>query len=100
MGRVGSRWTRTEGFLKVMNRSSQRIIIESVSRWKREQQDDSHQEEEDSASATSENGKREVAKGPPPLPEGQCVQISADANLRGPPGHVNENEGEEAKDYL
>ena len=47
-----------EGFLKVMNRSSQSIIIESLSRWKGEQQDDSHQEEEDSASATSENGKR------------------------------------------
>ena len=39
-------------------------------------------------------------KGPPPPPEGRCVQIAADANVRGPPGHVNENEGEEAKDNL
>ena len=88
-----------EGFLKVTNRSSQSIIIESLSRWKGEQQDDSHQEEEDSASATSENGKREVAKGPPPPPEGQCVQIAAEANPPGPPGRVSENESEEAKDY-
>ena len=51
-------------FLKVTKRSSQSIIIESLSRWKGEQQDDSHQREEDSASATSENGKTEVAKRP------------------------------------
>ena len=64
VGGVGSMRRRTEGFLKVTNRSSQSIIIESLSRRKGEQQDDSHQEEEDSASATSENGKREVAKRP------------------------------------
>ena len=45
-----------------------------------------------------ENGKR-GGKNPPPPPEGQCVQIAADAKLRGPLGRVSENEGEEAKDY-
>ena len=34
-----------EGFLKVTNRSSQSITIESLSRWKGEQEDDSHEEE-------------------------------------------------------
>ena len=43
--------------------------------------------------------EREVAKGPPPPPEGQCVQIAAEGNPPGLPGRVSENEGEEAKDY-
>ena len=37
-----------KGFLKVTNGSSQRITIESVSRWKGEQEDDGHEEEEGS----------------------------------------------------
>ena len=37
-----------KGFLKVTNRSSQRIMIESLSRWKGEQEDDGHEEEEGS----------------------------------------------------
>ena len=35
-----------KGFLKVTNRSSQRIIIESLSTWTGEQEDDCHEEEE------------------------------------------------------
>ena len=35
-----------EEILKVMNRSPQRITIESLTRWKGEQEDDSHEEEE------------------------------------------------------
>ena len=42
--------------------------------------------------------KEEVEEGPPPPPEGQCVQHAADANLPEPPGHVLENEGVEVED--
>ena len=46
---------------------------------------------DDSASATPENGTRKVEEGPPPPPDGQCLQSAAEANPPGLPGRVNEH---------
>ena len=51
---------------------------------------------DDCESVATESGKKEVRKGPPPPPEGQCVQMAADANRPGPQGLANEMESEEA----
>ena len=53
---------------------------------------------DESESVATGSGKKEVHKGPPPPPEGHCVQMAADANPPGPPGLANEMESEEA-DY-
>ena len=91
-----------ELILKEINRSVKGIIHESWSRWEGETRGRQLPKEKEACpkeTRRTASRKRKVDRGSPPPPEGQCVQIDADANPPGPPGLVNEDESEEASDF-
>ena len=91
----------TELIHKEINRSFQGIILECWSRWEGETRVRQHPKQKAACpkdTRTTASRKRKVDRGPPPPPEGQCVQIDVDANPPRLPGLVNEGE-REASDF-
>ena len=83
-----------EELFNIMNDLSQGILTNSLGAWREEQASESSETERKGNEPTGdtvtarvpcgENVEKMVEEGPPPPPEGHCIQNDAEANPPGP----------------